>query len=399
MRVVGLMSGTSMDGIDAALVEIRERPAQSTRPSVRLLGHHYDPYPISLRRRLLLLAAGEPRSVAETCHLNAYLGELFAQTTQRLLRLAGLSESDVDLIGSHGQTVHHLPGPRREGSFSIRSTLQLGEPAIIAERTGITTVADFRQRDIAAGGEGAPLTPLAHDCLFRHPSRSRAVLNLGGIGNLTYLPAGDTGRELIAFDTGPGNLLIDGFMRYRSRGRLGMDRDGRLAARGKIHDGLLSKWMKHPFFRRPPPKSAGREQFGETFLARAVADCGARRLSDADQAATLTALTARSVAEAIRRFILPRGEINEIVVGGGGCLNPFLLKLLVQAVAPVTVRPFEAFGYSSRAFEAMAFALLAYETALGRPGNRKSATGARHAALLGAIVPGRRWPLQIGLPS
>ncbi|HET6371450.1 MAG TPA: anhydro-N-acetylmuramic acid kinase, partial [Nitrospiria bacterium] len=290
MKVVGLMSGTSMDGIDAALVEIGERSvsgALAGHSGIRLLSFRCDPYPKTLRPRLLALAGGEPRPVAELCHLNVYLGELLARSALRLVEEAEVRTEEVKLIGSHGQTVHHLPKPRRERGFTIRSTLQIGEPSVIAERTGITTVADFRHRDMAAGGEGAPLTPFAHDRIFRHPTISRAILNIGGIGNLTYLPPGEIGKELLAFDTGPGNLLIDGLVRHLSSGKRQMDRGGRLAARGMIHAGLLSRWMAHPFFRRPPPKSTGREEFGPLFLKRALADARRLRMSDSDQA-TLT---------------------------------------------------------------------------------------------------------------
>jgi anhydro-N-acetylmuramic acid kinase len=391
MKVVGLMSGTSMDGIDAALVEIGERGtarAGADASGVRLLSFRCDPYPRTLRSRLLALAGGEPRSVAELCHLNVYLGELLARSVIRLLDEAGVRPEEIMLVGSHGQTVHHLPKPRREGGFAIRSTLQIGEPSVIAERTGITTVADFRHRDMAAGGEGAPLTPFAHDRLFRHPKISRGILNIGGIGNLTYLAPGEVGKDLLAFDTGPGNLLIDGLVRHLSSGRRQMDRGGRLAARGMIHAGLLSRWMAHPFFRRPPPKSTGREEFGLPFLKKALADARRVRLSDSDLAATLTALTAQAVIQSVRRFILPLGPMEELIVGGGGRFNPVLLERLAQGLGPVRIRTFEDLGCPSRAFEAMAFALLACESYCGRASNVPSVTGARRPVVLGKIVPG-----------
>lgn len=378
-----------MDGIDAALVEIKQGEERAGHPSVRLAAFRFDPYPKSLRSRLLSLAGGDPLPVSELCRLNAYLGELFAQSALRLLSEAGLPLEQVGLIGSHGQTVWHLPKPQREGLFRVRSTLQIGEPSVIAERTEIATVADFRHRDMAAGGEGAPLTPYAHDLFFRHPVLGRAILNIGGVANLTYLPPGDRGKELFAFDAGPGNLLIDGLIRQVSSGRRQMDRGGRLAARGKVSQGLLSKWMRHPFFRRSPPKSSGREEFGPVFLSRAIVEARRRRLSDADLAATLAALTARSVVEAVARFILPEGPLDELIVGGGGRFNPVVMARLMEGLAPIPVRTFEDLGLSSRAFEAMAFALLAYESFHGRPSNVPSATGAGHSVILGKIVPGK----------
>lgn len=386
MKVIGLMSGTSMDGIDASLVEIQEG---KDRLSIRLLSSHRDPYPFALRERLLVLASGEPQSVALLCHLNAYLGELFARCAIRLLSKAGLSPGEVDLIGSHGQTVHHLPKGRREGRFRVRSTLQIGEPAVIAERTGVTTIADFRPRDLAAGGEGAPLTPFAHDLLFRHAKRSRAVLNLGGIANLTYLPAGQVGGEILAFDTGPGNMLIDERVRRLSSGRAQMDRGGRIAAGGAIHAGLLARWLRDPFLRSAPPKSTGREEFGPSFVDDAMRQEKKERLSAADCVATLTAFTAESIVDAVRRFILPRGPLEELFVGGGGRSNPFLIKRLEQGLSPVRLLTFEDLGLSSRFFESTAFALLAYQTLRGRAGNLPAVTGARRPVILGKIVPGR----------
>lgn len=386
MKAVGLMSGTSMDGIDAALVEIEE--GETGTSPIRLLAFRTDPYRKSLRFRLLSLAGGEARSVAEVCHLNVYLGELFAQSVLRVLDEAGVSPEAVSLIGSHGQTVHHLPKPRKEYGMTIRSTLQIGEPSVIADRTGITTVADFRHRDMAAGGGGAPLVPYVHDFLFRHPNLFRGILNIGGMANLSYLPAGKKRSDLLAFDTGPGNVLIDGLIEFLSAGRLQMDRKGKLASKGRVHRRLLSRWMRHPFFQRPPPKSTGREEFGPSFLKKILGAAKQHRMTEADLAATVSALTTETIVQGVRRFILSRGPLDELYVGGGGRFNLFFLDRLAEGLAPIRVSTFEALGCSSKAFEAMAFAFLAYETLHGKPCNVPSVTGARYPVLLGKIVPG-----------
>ena len=245
MKVIGLISGTSSDGVDAALVDIQKRRG---RVQIDLIAFEVYPYPKSLPRQLIDLASGLPQSVANVCHLNFYVGELFAEAARRIARKGRIPLSKVDLIGSHGQTVHHLPVPKREGSRAIRSTLQIGEPSIIAERTGVTTVADFRPRDMAAGGEGAPLTPYLHHHLLSDPKRSRAVVNIGGISNVTYLKAGAPIEKTIAFDMGPGNMLIDGLVRTLTGKEF--DEGGKMARRGKVDAPLLSNLMRHPFIRR-----------------------------------------------------------------------------------------------------------------------------------------------------
>ncbi|OLB81522.1 MAG: anhydro-N-acetylmuramic acid kinase, partial [Nitrospirae bacterium 13_2_20CM_2_61_4] len=314
MYVIGLMSGTSADGVDAALVDIR---GTGHDLKITLKAFRTFPYPTAFRERLLQVMTGG--TVEDVCHLNGALGEWFARAALKVLKAAGVSPRRVALIGSHGQTLHHLPKPRREPVIgSVRSTLQLGAPAVIAERTGITTVADFRSRDVAAGGEGAPLTPYLHYQLFRHPSRARAVVNLGGISNLTYLPAGGSLQSVRAFDTGPGNMVVDGVVRSVTGGRYQYDRSGRLARAGKVDEGLLRRLLQHPFLRRRPPKSTGREEFGERFIDRVVLLGRLARLSDADLVATATAFTARTIADA-QKF-LPR-PVEEVVISGGGARN------------------------------------------------------------------------------
>ena len=301
MNVIGLMSGTSADGLDAALEEIRP---SAERPALRLLAFETFPYPPGLRARILAMASGG--STEEVCHLNAYLGELFAEAACGIARRAGVSLAAVDLIGSHGQTIHHLPSPRIDGAHSVRSTLQVGEPAVIAERTGVTTVADFRPRDMAAGGEGAPLTPLAHYLLFAHSSRGRVILNLGGIANVTVLPAGEDAVAVTGFDTGPANVLLDEFVRATGLADCGYDAGGRLAAAGRPVPEILEELLQHPFIRRSPPKSTGRETFNPAFVVAFRDRLAQSGTSGAlDGLATLAAFTVQSVSRNLRAW-LPR---------------------------------------------------------------------------------------------
>jgi anhydro-N-acetylmuramic acid kinase len=384
MNVIGLMSGTSADGVDAALVDIR---SGDDRATVRLLAFETFAYPTGLRERLLATASAG--STADVCHLNAYLGELFAEAAVGIAQRAGLSMTAVDLIGSHGQTIHHLPTPTHEGTHRVRSTLQIGAPAVIAERTGVTTIADFRPRDMAAGGEGAPLTPLVHHVLFAHPTQGRVILNLGGIANVTVLPAGADAAAVTGFDTGPANVLLDEFIRATGLAACGYDAGGRLAAAGTPVPGLLAELLEHPFVRRTPPKSTGRETFGPAFVAgfrERLRQMGASAL---DGLATLTAFTVQAITENLRRFVFPVTSVGEVVVMGGGAENETVMRGLGEALPACSVLRAEALGMSGRAVEAVAFAVLAFLTAAGRPGNLPRVTGAQGFRILGCIVPGR----------
>jgi anhydro-N-acetylmuramic acid kinase len=297
----------------------------------------------------------------------------------------------VDLIGSHGQTIHHLPAPRREGAHSVRSTLQIGAPAVIAERTGITTIADFRPRDMAAGGEGAPLTPIVHHVLFAHPTRGRVILNLGGIANVTVLPAGADAGAITGFDTGPANVLLDEFVRTVGLADCGYDAGGRLAATGRPVPEILADLLQHPFVRRPPPKSTGRETFTPGFVA-AFRDRLARTgVSALDGLATLAAFTVQAVSWNLRAFVFPAAAIGEVVVMGGGAENATLMRGLAEALPECSMITAEALGVPGRAVEALAFAALAYLTVTGRPGNLPRVTGARESRILGCIVPGKNY--------
>jgi len=382
LRVVGLMSGTSADGIDAALVRV---PPQR-RPT--LLAFATFPYPPKLREAVLALCRPETARIDDLCHLNFALGEALADAVLRLARAADVPLAAIDLVGSHGQTVWHDPLGRRAGRRRVRSTLQIGEPCVIAERTGIWTVGDFRPRDVAAGGEGAPLVPWADWRLFADPRRSRALQNVGGIANVTYLPAGRGPEAVLAFDTGPGNMVIDRLTARATAGRQAFDAGGRLAARGTVREGLLAELLDDAFFRRRPPKSTGRERFGWDYADALWRKARRGRTRTEDLLATATALTAASIADAYRRF-LP-GGVDEAIVSGGGARNDTLMRMLAERLAPAKVLPSDAAGLDADAKEAVAFALLAAATVRGQCANVPSATGAGHRAVLGKIIPGRR---------
>jgi anhydro-N-acetylmuramic acid kinase len=380
---IGLMSGTSHDGVSAAMVELDER----SRPPARLIAFQTFPYAARFRKELLAASADEKIGAAAISTLNFALGRELGRAAIGIARRARVALSDVAFIGSHGHTFFHLP-PRRAARGQVASTMQLGESAVIAAGTGIPVVDDFRAMDVALGGEGAPLAPLAHFWLFADATRSRVVQNVGGISNATYIPRrarlGDD--NLIAFDTGPGNGMIDALASRMSGGRMRMDRDGRIAARGHVNQPLLEKLMRHPYFRRPPPKSTGREEFGPRLLDRFVADARAMRIVDYDLVATVTALTARSIADACRRFIFPRGRVDQVIVTGGGAQNPTLMRMIAAQLPDGEVLGAKDIGVDAAAVEAVAFAILGYQMLRGRQGNITTVTGARAPAILGKLT-------------
>jgi anhydro-N-acetylmuramic acid kinase len=380
-NVIGLMSGTSTDGIDAVFVRLRENESGYV---VRASRRETSPYAPALRRRLLHVAEGSRTTAEEIARLNADLGIAFAAVVDKVRKTIG-TRVRVDLIGSHGHTVFHAPPGRNRGT---PTTLQIGEPAIIAARTRITTVADFRPADVAAGGQGAPLVPYVHALLFRDRKRNRAIHNLGGISNVTYVPADSRKGEVIAFDTGPANMVIDAVTEAVTAGRQHVDLDGRLAARGRVDGGLLNGLLGHPFLRRPWPKSTGREEFGQTFVARFLARARDKRLRAADIVATATAFTAQSVAQAYRDFLLPLGGVDEVYFCGGGSRNPTLMAMLRAELGFAQVGVTDDLGVRADALEAIAFAILAVEAMRGRPANLPSVTGADRPMVLGKIVPG-----------
>ena len=375
-RVVGLMSGTSADGIDAILVEIF---GSGSDTRVRTLAFQTVELPAALRDQVFELFRVEAR-VDELCRLNVVLGEAFAAAALAVIESAGLEPAAVDLIGSHGQTVRHLP------FLSPPSTLQIGEPALIAQRTGITTIADFRPADMALGGQGAPLVPLVDYLLFAHPEKGRLLLNIGGIANVTVLPAGAGPEQVRAFDLGPGNMLMDGAVMHFTGGAESFDRDGCRAAAGRVDKGLLARLLAHDFLQQPPPKSTGREAFGAEFLAALLPEAA---LSAEDLLATLSAFTAGAIVTGIERFVLPAVRVEELWISGGGVHNPHLMGALQAGLPGLRVASLAGLGVSPDAREALTFAVLANETLMGHSGNLPSATGARSPAVLGKIVPGR----------
>ncbi len=362
---IGLMSGTSMDGIDAALVDVEGR-GEAMVP--RVLAFDCLPFPRDLPDRL---ARAHEMTTPELSRLHWDVGHAFARAAEDLLAGSGVDPARVAVVGSHGQTVHHEPP---------RATLQIGEPSVIRERTGIPTVADFRTADLAAGGEGAPLVPWIDWLLYRRPGRIRLAQNVGGIGNVTRVAHAKA--EVFAFDTGPGNMLIDRMAKLVSGGELRFDPDGRLAGGGRPAREIVDGWMTHEFFARRPPRSTGRELFGEPFLERVAADTAG--LADADRMATTTWLTAVSIARAYADFV---GPYDEVILSGGGARNRTLVGYLTELLRPVPVVTSDAYGLSVDAKEAVAFALLALATLDGVPANLPRATGARREVVLGKVMP------------
>jgi anhydro-N-acetylmuramic acid kinase len=376
--VAGVMSGTSADGIDVALVRLT---GEGANLNYELLRHQHTPYSKSVREAVLRAMNAQRTSVAELSRLNFLLGEFYAEAVQDTQKAA--RAITLDLIACHGQTIYHQAEPTKYLGRRIACTWQIGEGAVIAARLRVPVVSDFRPADVAAGGKGAPLAPFLDYALFRDQHMGRIVQNLGGIGNLTAIPADVRPEDVLAFDTGPGNMVIDQLMQMRA-GK-SYDRSGAVAAKGTILKAVLEQSLRLPFFRRRPPKTAGREEFGHEFAKQFLRRCA--RAATPDVIATATALTAESVAETISKFVLPRGHFSEFVVSGGGTRNRTLMKMLQERVEPLglVIKTSDDFGLPSQAKEAVAFAVLAYETWHKRPGNIPSATGAKRAVVLGKI--------------
>jgi anhydro-N-acetylmuramic acid kinase len=370
--VVGLMSGTSVDGIDAALCAIEGHGAAAR---VRLVDFRTTPFTDSQRARIHSLFRAD---TATLCQANFELGEWLAEAALAITK--GKLEK-VDLVGSHGQTVWHHPPSHVARQGGTASTLQLGEPALIAARTGAVTVGDFRVADVVAGGEGAPLVPFADWVLYRQPGRARAVQNIGGIANVALLV--DDFDALLAFDNGPGNMMIDALMPLASNGTESIDRDGSWSARGTVQEDLVAALLADPYLAEPPPKSTGRERYGAEF-SRAWAAQHADR-APLDLVATAVAFTARAIADSYRRFLLPRGPIDDVRIAGGGAHNATLMAELRRQLDPIPVAKFAESGVDADAKEAVAFALLAVQCVHADSGNVPSVTGAQRAAVLGKI--------------
>jgi anhydro-N-acetylmuramic acid kinase len=357
------MSGTSLDGIDVAIVDIRGR-------RIETIGFTSTPYPAAIRAAILGVSDC-PTHTAAISRLNFQLAEGYARAVLAAVKRFG----PVELIGCHGQTVFH------EGRSN---TLQIGEPAVLAERTGVPVVANFRARDIAAGGQGAPLVPFVDYLLFRHPRRCRVALNIGGIANITVIPPGCALEDVVAFDTGPGNMVIDALAREFSGGKLNCDRGGRIAASGTVNRALLDELLRDPYYRRKPPKSAGREQYGVEFIARLRQSGAPLR----DLVATATVLTAATIALSIQGAVRPWvAGPTDLIASGGGVHNPRIMAHLAGFLPGVDIATSTDYGIDADAKEAIAFAVLAHETWRRKPSNLPSATGAKRAVVLGSITP------------
>jgi anhydro-N-acetylmuramic acid kinase len=382
MIVAGVMSGTSADGINVALVRIANSSrARTPGLHFKLLGHAEYPYPGKVRDFVLSAMNSTRTSVADLARLNFLLGELYAEAVlaaQKRLRIK------AELVGCHGQTLYHQGDSARFLGRKLAVTWQTGESAVIAARLRVPVVSDFRPSDMAAGGKGAPLVPFLDFLLYRDARIGRIAQNIGGIANLTAIPAGASRQQVIAFDTGPGNMVMDAVTErlfHKS-----CDRDGQIAAGGRVRDRVVAEILRTPFFRRKPPKTAGREEFGREFAREFIRHCG--HVNPADVVATATALTAKSIAEALERFVLrPRGNYREFIAAGGGIHNATLMAMLADELRALglRIRFSNEFGMPSEAKEAAAFALLAYQTWQGQPSNVPAATGANHPAILGKI--------------
>lgn len=372
--LLGIMSGTSADGINVAI--IRESDTE-------LVYFCEQPMPQELREPALRLAEPGLDEIDSLGGLDRALGQAFADTAMHAIGEAGIMADSVIAIGSHGQTIRHRP---KGVSGGRPFTLQIGCAATIAEHTGITTVSDFRKRDIAAGGEGAPLVPFAHHTLFANFDHPIAILNIGGIANITYIDKNADHETVTGFDTGPGNMIMDALMLNQSDGRHAYDRDGQLAASGTVHEPLLNELLSHSYLKREPPKSTGREMFGSQITDKIMAWPG---LSDADRMATATEFTSRTVVQSCQ--FLP-GSPEAWYICGGGAYNLHLISRLKELLAPATVKSTTDIGILPEAMEAVCFALLAKQTLLGQPNTVPAVTGATHAVVGGQITPGNNWP-------
>ncbi len=376
--IVGLMSGTSLDGIDAVLLRVR---GTGVTTRFEQLAYVERPFPPSVRSMLLRNSRAETARVDDLTRLNMLLAHLYADTVRLVARKARVSMRHITLIGSHGQTVHHLPHSVKIAGKPIRATLQIGDPSALATLTGIPTVGNFRIADMAAGGQGAPLVPYFDWLTFRSKTSGRILLNIGGIANITVLPKGCTAEDVFAFDTGPGNMVVDALMKHFYGRRF--DRDGRVASRGNIIPALLTPLSRHPYFRQRPPKSTGREVFGEQFVELILEK--SRGMLPDDIIHTVALLTPLAVHDAYIRFVKNRMQVDEIIVSGGGARNRFFLECLRELFGGVRVETAEACGMNADAKEAICFAILANETLAGHPTNLPSVTGASRSVVLGSI--------------
>ena len=367
------MSGTSLDGIDVAIVDIRGR-------RIEPVAFRSAPYEEPVRRAILGVS-NTTTTTAEIARLHFMLGQLYAKAVQQTCRLSRIPLKSIELVGCHGQTIYHQGEQKSFLGRPVAATLQIGEASVIAEQLNVPVVSDFRTRDMAAGGKGAPLVPYLDYLLFRHAKKGRIALNIGGIANVTAIPPNARPADVFAFDTGPGNMVVDALTAELTKDRERFDRDGRIAATGRLDRRLLDRLLADPYYRQPPPKTAGREQYGAAFIAGIK-----RRLPLRDLIATATALTAATIALGIERFVKPRMRVDELIAAGGGVHNRTLMAYLQAFLPGIPIGRTAEFGIDPDAKEAVAFALLAHETYQRRPSNLPSATGAGHAVILGKVT-------------
>jgi anhydro-N-acetylmuramic acid kinase len=388
--IVGLMSGSSLDGIDAALVRVEGCCEETRLDVVHFVSTSYTD---EQKQAILQLFDLENSSIEHITLMHEVLGEFHAEAALAVIDQAGKKPSEVDLISAWTQAVYHLPtrsNPREILGYHTGGILMLGNLNVIAERTGVTAVGAYCSRDIAAGGNGAPFTGLGDYIQFHDPTRNRAIQNIGGIANVSMVPAKGGLDAVIGFDTGPGNMLIDSIVRHLTSGRLSFDEDGRMAMAGTVHREMLDVFLKNPFIQREPPKATGREDFGEQFTRVFLQAAAARNLQPDDIVATATALTAESIALNYERFIIPHAPIHEMIVGGGGALNPALMEMLRARLEPIPVAVDEDYGISSFAKEAIYMTLLGNEVVRGHANNVPSVTGASRSLVAGLIAPAYR---------
>ena len=387
--LIGMMSGTSLDGIDTALVHISTDDAGSIN-DVQLKHFDYYPYTEELRQRILAISSNESAKLDEVVLAHYGMSEWYGFAVNKVLNDSGYLAEQIDAICNHGQTIWHAPAPQSFPGpvceLQVRSTLQIGSLSALAERTGIPVIGDFRARDIAAGGEGAPLVPYVDEVLFQHDEEGRILQNIGGIANATVLPPRVLRQEIIAYDTGPGNMVMDMLVQLYTGGQKYFDEQGQLAAAGKVNDDLLQLYLKDSYYKRKPPKSTGREMYTKAFIQQFLNHGLQRKLPFEDIMATATALTSKTITQSYTDFILPHYEISEVIVSGGGTRNKALMDMLRKDLpASITLSQAADHGIPDDAKEAVAFAILGHETLMGRPSNVPEVTGASRPVILGNI--------------
>lgn len=380
---IGLMSGTSLDGIDAVLVEIEQVDRDT---NVHTLSSLFQPYSDELRQRLLQLCSPDTANIEHITSMNMYLGREYARIVEKLIGNSGVKHEDILFVSSHGQTIYHKPTGTNDLA-DVPGTLQIGDLSVLSELTGLPVVGDFRTADMAAGGQGAPLISFIDYILFRDENKSRAIQNIGGIGNVTFLPKGAAETEIISFDTGPGNMVIDAVVYHVTDGKQTYDKDGLIAASGNIHAAFLEQLMSHPYFALTPPKTTGRELFNKHFVDEVMESANQIGLSNEDLVATVTAWTAQTISDSYSRFLETEGRtIDEVIIGGGGSYNPYLLEQLRKNLPGKIVSTHENFAISSDLKEAIGFAILGYHCLLGQYNQLPSATGAGNSVIMGKIA-------------